>query len=593
MLKRTQPDETLGALLARRAEEAPDALAYAFLADGGTTAREISNAGLDKAARRVAGALRAHAAPGDRALIAFPAGIDMLVGFFGCLYAGVVPVPAPPPEASRRKRTLPRLMSILDDAGIAVILSSGDVTALLRDLAAETPALAALDILDIAEAAHAEPMPPLAGDPGAIAYLQYTSGSTKTPKGVMISHRNVQHHCRDLRAELGYDADSASLTWLPYYHDYGLVEGLLAPLQNGTPAHILSPFSFLKRPVGWLDAMSRHRCTHTQAPNFAYDLCVRRLRPGQAEAMDLSHVVSMGNAAEPINPQVLERFHAAFAPAGLRREALCPAYGLAEATLIMTSRRPGEAPRVLDVDAAALRAGRAVPAAAGAEDTQRLVSCGRPMGAVDLVIVDPEMHLRLPDGAVGEVWLRDAAVAEGYWNRPEDSDALFRARLSDSGEGPFLRTGDLGFLEGGELFVTARLKDLIIVAGQNHAPQDIEWSVERCHDAIRPHGVAAAALTGGSEERLVVVAETERGAVPTSEAAQDIVAAIRRACAEGHDVPAHAVLLLRRGSLPKTASGKIQRHACIRMVQEPGPDVLVHWIAGMPTPAMATDTIQD
>jgi acyl-CoA synthetase (AMP-forming)/AMP-acid ligase II len=593
MLKRTEPDETLGALLARRAEEAPDARAYAFLADGGAVAREITHAGLDAAARRVAGALRARAAPGDRALIAFPAGIDMLAGFFGCLYAGLVPVPAPPPEASRRKRTLPRLMSILDDAGIKVILSSGDVTALLRDLAADSPALAALDILDIAEAEGADPVPPVAGDPGAIAYLQYTSGSTTTPKGVMLTHRNVQHHCRDLRAELGYDAESASLTWLPYYHDYGLVEGLLAPLQNGTPAYILSPFSFLKRPVGWLDAMSRHRCTHTQAPNFAYDQCVRRLRPGQAEAMDLSHVVSMGNGAEPVNAEVLERFHAAFAPAGLRREALCPAYGLAEATLMMTCRRPGEAPRVLDVDAAALRAGRAVPAAAGAEGTLPVVSCGRPMGAVEVAIVDPDTAERLPEGAVGEIWIRDAAVAEGYWRRPEDSAALFRARLSDSGEGPFLRTGDLGFLEGGELFVTSRLKDLIIVAGQNHAPQDIEWSVERCHDAIRPQGVAAAALTGAGEERLVVVAETERGAVTTPEAAQEIVAAIRRACTEGHDLPAHAVLLMRRGSLPKTASGKIRRHACADLVQAPGPDALAHWIAGMAAPAMAADTMQD
>jgi acyl-CoA synthetase (AMP-forming)/AMP-acid ligase II len=324
-----------------------------------------------------------------------------------------------------------------------------------------------IEIADLpADAADDWRAPEIATDD--VAYLQYTSGSTTSPKGVMLSHHNVLHHCSDLREACGYGPDSVSVTWLPYFHDYGLIEGLLVPLQNGTPCYVMSPFAFLKRPFAWLSAISRFGGTHTQGPNFAYDQCVRRVRPEQLEKLDLSSLVSAGNGAEPVNPAVVEAFYETFAPRGLKLEALCPAYGLAEATLMMSCRNHTLPPRFGNFAAEALADRRVVDAVPG-DQARRITSCGRPLGRIEIAIVDPATCERLPEHAVGEIWIKDACVALGYWRRETDSEETFRARTT-AGDGPFLRTGDLGFLDDGELFVTSRIKDLIIVAGANHYP---------------------------------------------------------------------------------------------------------------------------
>lgn len=568
---------TLVDLLRERATRSRDSLAYVFLEDGRTEGARLTYGEFDAAAGRIAAALRAEHAPGERALLLFPAGLEFLTAFFGCLYAGLVAIPAPAPEASRRKRTMPRLQSIVSDADVTVVLSTGDTLELVREARRDVPELRDLRLVDTANLPDATDNRPLPeAGPDDLAYLQYTSGSTTAPKGVMLSHRNVLHHCRDLRAACGYGPDSVSVTWLPYFHDYGLIEGLLVPLQNGTPAYVMSPFAFLKRPFAWLDAISRYRGTHTQGPNFAYDQCVRRIRPEQLERLDLSSLVSAGNGAEPVNPAVVEAFHEMFAPRGLKLEALCPAYGLAEATLMMSCRGPALPPRFGSFRPDALAERRVIDAGAD-EPLRRITSCGPPLGQIEIAIVDPDTGERLPERMVGEVWIRDACVALGYWRRPAETEETFRARTAD-GEGPFLRTGDLGFLQDGELFVTSRIKDLIIVAGANHYPQDIEWTVERSHPAIRPNHVAAGSTFERGEERLVVAAEVERGAISGPEDNEELLNAVRSAVTEAHEVQIHALVILRRGTLPKTASGKIQRHACDRLLRDE--EVLARWVAG-------------
>ena len=572
---------TLVELLRRRADERPDDLAFAYLEDGGRPGPRLSYGELDREARRVAAWLQVSREPGDRALLLFPAGLDFLEAFFGCLYAGLIAIPAPPPEASRLKRTLPRLRAIAGDAGVSLVISNPAIRALVGG-STDVPGLEGVEHLDI------EAIPPgFAGlwrDPGIeaddLAYLQYTSGSTTSPKGVMISHRNVVHHCGYLRRCGEYTPESVSVTWLPYFHDYGLIEGLLAPLSNGTPAHVMSPFAFLKRPSQWLQAISALRATHTQAPNFAYEQCVRRVRPDQLAALDLGCLRSAGNGAEPINPRVLEHFYRTFAPCGLRREAVCPAYGLAEATLMVSCCSPSLSPRIGRFRADALADRRVVAADADDAGAREVTSCGRIVCEFDVAVVDPETATRCDPDGVGEIWLRDPSVAPGYWRRDGETQATFRAVLADTGEGPYLRTGDLGFIRDGELYVSGRIKDLIIVAGANHYPQDIEWTVERCDPDVRPGGVAAFSVPVDGEERLVVAAEVERGSTQTHCESGKLLEAIKRAVAEEHEVPVHAVLLVARGSLPKTASGKIQRHGCGRMLEPDCPDVLASWIAG-------------
>jgi acyl-CoA synthetase (AMP-forming)/AMP-acid ligase II len=577
----SQKPATLVDLLRGHATERGDKLAFAFLEDGANESERLTYAELDRHARRIAASLQASLTPGDRALLLFPAGLDFLKAFFGCLYAGLIAIPAPAPEASRRKRTMPRLQAIARDADVKVVLSTGDTLALIKDAARDVPAIEAarlVDVREIPDGGETAWRPP-AIQSSDLAYLQYTSGSTTDPKGVMLSHRNVLHHCRDIGEACAYGPDSISVTWLPYFHDYGLIEGLLVPLQNGTPSYIMSPFAFLKRPFAWLNAMSRLKATHTQAPSFAYDQCVRRIKPEQLAQLDLSSLVSAGNGSEPVNPLVLGAFFETFGPRGFRREALCPAYGLAEATLMMSCKRPSEPPRVGNFRADALGDGQVIEATSDSVLSRSVTSCGPALGNIKIAIVDPMTKRRCAPDGVGEIWISDPCVALGYWKRKEATEETFNAFTSDTNEGPFLRTGDLGFLKDGELYITSRIKDLIIVAGANHYPQDIEWTVERCHPAVRANHVAANSVYEGGEERLLVAPEVERGSLDTPEDVQALLAAIRRAIAEAHELQVYAILVLNRGSLPKTASGKIRRHSCARLLSEDGDEVLARWTA--------------
>jgi len=563
---------TLAGLLRLRAAERPEREAFVFLADGGEPAARLTYGELDRRARAIAARLRASLAPGDRALLLYPPGLEFIAAFFGCLYAGVTAVPAYPPRLNDRSQA--RLRAIVEDAAPRAALTTEAIFAAAvasEALTARVPELGTVRWiatdgpgLDMGQEEADLPEP----EPGSVAFLQYTSGSTAAPKGVMVTHANLVHNERMIGEAFRQDEETVVVGWLPLYHDMGLIGNVLQPLHAGARCVLMSPVAFLQQPVRWLRAISRFHGTTSGGPNFAYDLCVRRIPPEERAQLDLSSWRVAFNGAEPVRAETLERFAEAFAPSGFDRAAFYPCYGLAEATLFVTGGAPGRFPRVEAMDAAALErheARRISEAGEEAEpaDACLLVSSGRPWNGQRVVVVDPETAEPVPAGRVGEIWIAGPSVALGYWRNEEATESDFRARLSGTGagtgEGPFLRTGDYGFLRDGELYVTGRLKDLIIIRGRNHYPQDIERTAERSHPDLRPGCGAAFSVDVGGEERLVIVHEVERR---RRDGLDEVATAVRRAVAEEHQVQVQDVILVRAGTVPKTSSGKLQRRAC-------------------------------
>lgn len=553
--------ETLVELLRFRARQQPNRAAYTFLADGEHEAVSVTYRELDVQARSIGAELQRVSGDGERALLLYPPGLEYIAAFFGCLYSGRIAVPMYPPQ---RQRSLGRVKTILSDAQAAIVLSTSPIRSKLDRLLSRDPELERLrlvqyletDQIDHVQAEHwQEPFI----TPDTLAYLQYTSGSTGLPKGVMLSHHNLLHNQRLIQSGFGHCKQTIVVGWLPLYHDMGLIGNILQPLYLGVPGILMSPYHFLQQPLRWLEAISRYRATTSGGPNFAYDLCVRRITPEQRAKLDLSCWRVAFNGAEPVRAGTLERFAQTFRSCGFRREALYPCYGLAEATLMVAGGLASSLPTLCHVQECGLEQHRVVEGTAGEHGVRTLVSSGCAQLDQRILIVHPEALSRCPDGEVGEIWVQGASVAQGYWGRTDETAATFGARLRESGEGPFLRTGDLGFLRGGELFVTGRLKDLIIIRGRNHYPHDIELTVETSHAALRPGCGAAFSVEVDEEERLVVVHEVDPRVCPDMQA---LAAVIRSAVAEQHDVHVDAVALIRAGSLPKTSSGKIQRQIC-------------------------------
>ena len=568
--------ETILDILARRAREQNEATAYTFLADGSLAASSLTFGQLEAAARGIGARLLERAQPGDRALLVYEAGLDFVSALLGCFYAGVTAVPMPAPEASRLQGSIPRLKAVMDDCGAHLLLGNARTHSLLR-AAGHKDSENWIDTHEWAKSQVCEEIlgtlpadvrnPSLSTNTALshgflhsfkrqeLAYLQYTSGSTTTAKGVMISHDSLARHLAGMQTALGYDADSVSVCWMPHFHDYGLVEGILLPLFNGTPAYLMSPFAFLKRPVCWLEAISKYGGTHTQAFDFAYRYCARRVTAEDRARLDLRSLRSAGNGGEAIHPKTGEEFYAAFAECGLRPDALAPVFGLAEATLLLTAKPVHERAVSTRFAASALAQGKVD---AGGDHV--LVGCGRPLPETEIAIVDPDTRMRAKADEVGEIWVSAPGVAAGYWGCPEESEATFRARIVGE-EGSYLRTGDLGFVHAGQLYVSSRLKDLIIIRGLNHSPQDIERTVQQAHPSLRPDNCAAFSIQVDGEERLCVVQEVER-AEYSDALLDEIFAAICDAVAEMHGISVYGGALIRRASIPKTTSGKIQRHAC-------------------------------
>ncbi|MEU4159274.1 type I polyketide synthase [Actinoplanes sp. NPDC026670] len=564
--------DRFGAVLLGRA----DRPLYRFLTDEQDQVESLTGAVLDRRARAIAVSLSEHAAVGDRALILYPPGIDYVAAFFGCLYAGVVAVPAYPPEPGLVPRMLPRLLNVIADAAPAVVLAPAAATAMasqIAELAPQTAALPWLAVDDVDESTAANwRRPGVTGQD--LAFLQYTSGSTGRPKGVMLSHGNLLANLAAIEQRMFDDTEQSSVIWLPPYHDMGLIGGLLEPAYRGYPVTFMSPLTFLKRPIRWLRAVSEYRATHSGGPNFGYDLCVSKISEQERAGLDLSNWQVAFSGAEPVRAETLDRFARAFAPHGFRRSAFYPCYGMAEASLLLTGGALATEPPVLRVRADLLEQNRAEPAAPGT-GTRSLVSCGQIISGHRLVIVHPETGAPLPDRQVGEIWVSGPSITRGFWARPEESAERLEARLPD-GDGPFLRTGDLGVLHDGELYVTGRIKDLIIIAGRNHYPQDIERTMEQAHPALRHGAGIAFAVDSGEAEQLVVV-QAVRGAARAS--AEEIFTAVRAAIAEQHGLQVHDIVLVRPGSIPKTSSGKLQRYACKQAYLTGTLDAVERWSA--------------
>lgn len=548
---------TLVELLQQRSADFRDKVACSFSYNGdGEDQTELTYRELDTRARAIAADLQQRGAAGERVLVLCRPGLDSIAGYFGCLYAGAVAVPV-------HERLAPRLSLVVPNAEARFVLATAKTGAKVK---------AALDRLEdgrrlqwarsdegVADAVSWA-APDI--DPDTIAMVQYTSGSTTTPKGVVLTHANLLHNLETIRQVWHGDDTDIGVFWLPPHHDMGLIGAVLSMLYIGCTTHLMSPTAFIKRPMRWLEAISRHRGTFTVAPNFAYDHCVEHSTEEERAALDLSSLTVAMNGAEPVRAETLQKFADAFAPAGYRPEAFMPVYGLAEATLLVSGGSKSPGPVVEHIDRAALREDRVAAARPGEQSAAALVGCGRPQGG-RVIIVNPVTRRPCAADEVGEIWLAGPCVGRGYWARPEETEQTFSAVLADTSEGPFLRTGDMGFLHRGELFITGRCNDLVTIRGGNYYPNDIEFTVQECHPVLVPGRGAVFTITPGlnAVERLVVVQEVYPDQARAVDLA-DVIATIRQAIPGRFGIWAHAVVLVEHLSIPTTSSGKIQRGQC-------------------------------
>nr|APD71901.1 non-ribosomal peptide synthetase 2 [Streptomyces sp.] len=563
-------------LLRSRAAEQPDRRAFVFLGSDGEEESHLTYAQLDHRARLVAVTLRERSEPGDRVLILHPPGEAYLTSFFGCLYAGVIAVPAYPPQP----RNLARLRAVVADSSPVAALTGDRLMASVERRFPDAPELRAVTWLPTG-ALNGDPgrwTDPRAGS-GSLAFLQYTSGSTAAPKGVMVTHGNLLQNSAQIHRRLRTTEDSCVVSWLPPFHDMGLIGGILQPLTVGFPGILMAPGTFVLDPVQWLRAISAYGATVSPVPPFALDLCTERVDPAERAPLDLSTLETVVVGAEPVRTATLDRFADRFACWGLRREALRPSFGLAEATLMVSSGVHLSRSVAVDVDAASLEAGSVVD---GSGDPRpghgrNIVGCGSAVDGQRLLVVDPATAVPCGPERVGEIWVAGPNVAQGYWERETESKATFHAELT-TGEGPFMRTGDLGFLRDGELFVTGRSKDLIIIRGRNLYPQDIERCAESGHPALQSHASAAVGVEDGDgTERLVLIAELRRG-VDVPDAAE-VARGLVRAIAAEFDVRLHELVLVRAATIPKTSSGKIQRRGARQALLDGTLTVVGRWTA--------------
>lgn len=530
-------------ILSYRAQYQPDQQAYIFLQDGETESAGLTYAELDRQSRKIASHLQSFS--GERALLLYPSGLEFIKAFFGCLYAGVVAVPAYPP---RRNQKVSRLLSIINDAQAKIALTTTSILAGIENRWDQEANLAQLHwVTTDTIVAKGEEFTSITVTPDSLAFLQYTSGSTGTPKGVMVTHGNIIHNQQLINQAFGHSHKSIGVGWLPLFHDMGLIGHVLQPIYVGFPSILMSPVAFLQKPMLWLQAISKYKATTSGGPNFAYDLCVKKIPTEELTNLDLSSWDLAFNGAEPLQADTLKQFTEKFAQCGFKYSAFYPCYGMAETTLFTTGGYKSQQP--------------VIEAVKTGEIGKNAVGSGHPYMDTKVTIVNPESLTDCKSGEVGEIWVAGGSVAAGYWNRPQTTQETFQAHLQDTGDGPWLRTGDLGFISNGELFVTGRIKDVIIIRGQNHYPQDIELTVQQTNPALRPYCGAAVCVEIAGTERLVVVQEVERTYLRQLNI-DEVAAEIRQQVSLQHELQVYAVVLLKPGSIPKTSSGKIQRHAC-------------------------------
>ena len=545
----------------QRASQNPEKLAYIFLKDRENQEQTITYQQLSQISKRIATRLQSLIPPGARALLLYPQGLDFITAFLGCLSAGIIAVPAYPPK---RNQKISRLIAIIEDCQPQIILTTSslleNIQLKIKDfLELSVTHFLATDNLNNSEDFHFYP-PDISGN--TLAFLQYTSGSTGSPKGVMISHDNIAHNSVYIQKAFQLTEKSVSVTWLPSFHDMGLIDGIIQPLYTGFLGVVMSPESFLKNPIVWLQAITKYRATHSGGPNLGYELCVRRITPEQQKTLDLSSWVSAYNGAEPIRRKTLDNFSDKFRSSGFKSQYFYPCYGMAEATLMISGGNIKDEPVYLNVQSEFLKDNQIVEAEKDSKNYQELVGCGHVWQDMEVKIVDPKSCLECGDNQVGEIWVSGSSIAQGYWQEAEKVIATFQAKLANTtDERNFLRTGDRGFLRAGELFITGRIKDVIIIWGRNHYPQDIEYSVQQSHQALRLDCGAAFTIEIDNQEKLVIVQEVERTYLAQLNV-NEVFSAIREAVALHHALQVYAIALIKPASIPKTSSGKIQRHAC-------------------------------
>jgi acyl-CoA synthetase (AMP-forming)/AMP-acid ligase II len=532
----------------------PNAVAFHFLGEGETITASLTFSGLDRRAMQIGAELQRRFAQHDRLLLVALPGPEVISGFLGVLYAGMIPVPVYPPQ----KATMSATRRIAADAEVSAVLTSRSMIDQLTTAGVRIADLFPTVVIDEPTTEGDAWRDPRLGS-GDLAFLQYTSGSTGDPKGVMVAHGGLLTTIRDIDNAFRHNHDSVIVSWLPTFHDMGLIYGVLMPLFAGCTCYLMSPSAFLRRPLHWLHALSRFGGTHSAAPNFAYDLCVRKTTPEERAALDLSHWLVASNGAEPIREATLLAFTGAFESAGFRFERFTPSYGLAEATLKVSTTRAEDPPLIISADADALEEGRVVTSGGSGRPVRRLVGCGTSTIGAEIRIVDPFTAESCPPDRIGEIWVNSPSVAKGYWRRPDQTRQTFEAFTEDR-HGPFLRTGDLGFLFAGELFITGRIKDLIVMRGRNYYPQDIEHAAESSNAAIRQGCGAAFQVPGDEEDRLVLLLEAQSKGL-SDEELQEILRGVRGTVSRENGLALDDIVILPAGTVLKTSSGKVRRAA--------------------------------
>jgi long chain fatty acid CoA FadD26 len=549
---------TLVAALSQRAAEHPDRVAYAHHTDSGDRVDLLTYGELARDARTRAAALVDRGLTGGSAVLAHETGLEFARDLFACFLAGVAAVPVQVPN---RRFGVVRMRRIADDAGTVTVLTSAKSRARIADHDG-MPELDGLLLVDSASLrGSAGRLPGEDARPDDVALLQYTSGSTGDPKGVEVTHHNFWHNTADILRQWPVDAESRIASWLPLFHDLGLMFGAVLPVRAGVPVHLMSPGAFIRAPLRWLRVIGEHRVSHVAAPNFAFQMCLDAARAqGVPEGLDLSACRVALNGAEPVRWSTVRRFSEVFAEVGFPPSAPSPAYGLAEATLLVTGSAPGVVPHAVSVDADSAADGVAVPVPEGTPNSLRVVSCGTPVEGTSVRIVDPVTRKALPRKHIGEIWVRGPGVARGYRGRPDESARTFGATIEGEGPDTHLRTGDLGFLHDGEYYVCGRLKDVLIRNGRNHHPNDVEQAAEGAHPLLRAGSSAAFAVERDGREVFVLAVEVDGRllrALAPGELAEVITSAVERDLAVRLD----EVVAIQRGTLAKTTSGKVQRSA--------------------------------
>ncbi len=567
--------DNLVEILKNRAINQKNDISYTFLNKSCEIKNSLTYQELHQKASKIAAYLQHLDKKGMRVLLLYPPGLEFIAAFFGCLYAGCIAVPIYPP---RRNHKLSRLEAIVKDAEASVALTTKELLTNIENTFREHPKLEKLhlvasdNITTLAMDSWDEPNI----NRETLAFIQYTSGSTGNPKGVMVSHGNLLYNEKMLEIAFENTNKTIYVSWLPLFHDMGLIGNILQSVYVGVPCYLLSPLAFIQNPSRWLQAISLYGATVSGAPNFAYDLCIEKISPEERATLDLSSWQVAFNGAEPVRAETLERFVDTFESCGFRKEAFYPCYGMAEATLFISGGLKTADPVIRSLESKAMEQNLAIPVADDDKNPRKIVSCGKTWLDHKIVIVNPESLTLCPPNQIGEIWVSGSSITLGYWNKPLETETVFNAYTADTKEGPFLRTGDLGFYSDGELFVTGRKKDVIIIRGRNHYPQDLEFTVQNSHPALEFALGAAFTVEVESLERLIIVQEVKRSYLRQIDPTE-VIGKICQAITREHELQVDGVFLLKTNSIPKTSSGKIQRYACKKGYLEGNLNVVAYW----------------